>query len=373
MRTPMVAVTLLALLGFPAYAAGVPPTDAEPSTQGLIVWTNRAADGREGLMIARADGTERMALTHPGKDQADIDSQFSPNGEWIAYERDDHDSATVRLVRPDGTDDHLVPVPCDDPCVVVAGPTWLSNNLLAVVRVLGPFDSDDRAAEALLWTVRPDGSGLKRLSPASAAGKFEDAYVHASRDGDYRVFMRLRLSDDATALFRKDASGLQRITPWGLGIEINDVSTAAGGSTEDLVVFESYGRGDPDATFADLGVVPATCASPKACRKALVWLTDNEATRAGATQTPTGLRTAGTTCSPTARASTPRTFRSGPRGTAPTNQLGRSRPRSGSTTGPTGAAAEPQALALAFSSRRRILPEADFGTASMNSRCRTCL
>ncbi len=278
MRTPIAAVTLLVLLGLPSYAAAAPPRlDAPPSTSGHVVWTNRAADGRERLLIARADGTGRTALTHPGKDQADIDSQFSPNGEWIAYERDDPESATVRLVRPDGRDDHLVPVPCDDPCVVVAGPTWLSNNLLAVVRVLGPFDSDDRAAEALLWTVRPDGSGLKRLSPASAAGKFEDAYVHASRDGDYRVFMRLRLSDDATALFRKDASGLHRITPWGLGIEINDVSTAAGGSTEDLVVFESYARGDGEDTFVDLGTVPATCPTPKACRQAMEWLTDNEA------------------------------------------------------------------------------------------------
>ena len=55
------------------------------------------------------------------------------------------------------------------------------------------------------------------------------------------------------------------------------MSLAISGPTRDLVVFEAYGRGDPDATFVDLGTVPATCGSPKACRKAMMWLTDNAA------------------------------------------------------------------------------------------------
>jgi Tol biopolymer transport system component len=278
MRTPMVAVTLLVLLGVPSYAAAAPaPLDPAPSAAGLVVWTNRADDGRERLMIAAADGSGRRVLTRPGPETIDFDAQFSPDGEWIAYERDTPDSATVRLVRPDGTDGHRVKVPCADPCVAVAGPTWLSNRRLAVVRVLGPFSEDDTAAEALLWSIRTDGTGLRRLSPPSAAGRFEDSYAHPSRDGDYRVFTRLRLSDGASTVFRvdRDGTGLQRLLPWGLGVEINDLSTAAGGLTGGLVVFEAYGRGDPEATFVDLGVVPATCASPKACREAMVWLTDN--------------------------------------------------------------------------------------------------
>jgi hypothetical protein len=43
------------------------------------------------------------------------------------------------------------------------------------------------------------------------------------------------------------------------------------------VLFEAYGRGDPDATFVDLGTVPAKCPSIKACRKAIEWLTNNKA------------------------------------------------------------------------------------------------
>ncbi len=276
----LAAATLLAVAALPSYAAPSPPAEkSAPSSAGLIVWTNRAADGRERLMIADADGTGDRVLTHPGKDQFDIDPQFSPNGEWIAYEHDTPESASVRLVRPDGTQDHRLAVPCEDPCVAVAGPTWLSDRRLAVALVLGPFDANDNAAEALLWTIRTDGTGLRRLSPESASGKYEDSYVHASRDGSYLVFMRRRLSDGSTALVRTDSNGgnPQRITPWGWGVEINDVSTAAGGPAKDMVVFEAYGRGDPNATFVDLGTVPATCGTPQACRKAIVWLTDNAA------------------------------------------------------------------------------------------------
>ncbi len=88
MRTPIVALaSLLAVLGLPSYAAASPPVaESEPSTSGLIVWTNRAADGRESLRIANADGTEQRALTHAGKGEVHVNAQFSPNGRWIAYE-----------------------------------------------------------------------------------------------------------------------------------------------------------------------------------------------------------------------------------------------------------------------------------------------
>ena len=79
MRTPVIAAALLALLAPASHAA------AAPSTEGRIVWTNRAADGRESLVIANADGTEQRSLTHAGKGEYHVDAQFSPNGRWIAY------------------------------------------------------------------------------------------------------------------------------------------------------------------------------------------------------------------------------------------------------------------------------------------------
>jgi Tol biopolymer transport system component len=106
MRTPVIAAALLALLVPASYAA------AEPSADGRIVWTNRAADGRESLVIANADGTEQRALTHAGKGEYHVDAQFSPNGKWIAYEAGDEEGFEVRLIKPDGTQDHRLPVGC---------------------------------------------------------------------------------------------------------------------------------------------------------------------------------------------------------------------------------------------------------------------
>jgi len=279
MRTPLVALaSLLAVLGLPSYAAGAPPLESAPSTDGLIVWTNRADDGRESLRISHADGSGQRALTHAGKGVVHYDAQFSPNGQWIAYQAEDADSFDVRLVRPDGTDNHRLPVACQEPCLGVGTPTWMTNHRLAVVRVIGPIVNDN-ATEALLWTVKPDGSALHRLSVASAAGKYEDSYAHVSPDGSFVTFRRVRLSDGKSTIMRIDADGddLRPLLPWGLGVEVNDLSTATSGPTEGLILFEAYGRGDPDATFVDLGTVPILCNSIMACRKQIVWLTDNEA------------------------------------------------------------------------------------------------
>jgi hypothetical protein len=262
MRTPVIAAALLALLVPASYAA------AEPSADGRIVWTNRAADGRESLVIANADGTEQRALTHAGKGEYHVDAQFSPNGKWIAYEAGDEEGFEVRLIKPDGTQDHRLPVGCKDPCLGVGAPTWISNKRLFFVKVKGPI-VDDAVAEALEWSVDIDGSDPFRMSDKRDAGKYEDSRAQVSPDGSFgkSTIMRVDVDGDDPA----------PILPWGLGVEIYDLSHATSGPTEGLVLFESYGRGDPDATFVDLGTVPWLCNGVKQCRKKIDWLTNNKA------------------------------------------------------------------------------------------------
>jgi Tol biopolymer transport system component len=248
--------------------------------RGIIVWTHRAAPGSEHLMVARADGSHARRLTQPRADTGDIDAQVSPDGRWVAYEKDEGDSATLHLVRPSGRGDHVVDVGCTDPCVAAVGPTWLSNERLAFALIKGPFDAASGAASsAALWTSRRDGSDVRRLSPRSIDGKFEDSYLRVSRDHTYLTFRRFSDAVGAAALFRMDRHGrhVVQLTPYALNAEVNDLSTARRGPTRDLVVFESFGRGDPDATFVDLATVPATCPSLAACTSRIVWLTDNAA------------------------------------------------------------------------------------------------
>ncbi len=256
----------------------VSATAQRPSQDGVIVWTNRTADGPEHLLIADADGSHQRSLTPALTDSGDIEAQVSPNGRWIAYEHDDPTSGTVHLIRPDGSQDHVLDVGCVDPCGAVAGPTWLSNERLAFVLVMGPFDPDTgNATSAVLWSARLDGTGLHRVSPRAVEGVYEDNYLHVGRDHSYLTFRRTRLSDGGAALFRMSTgrSHLQQLTPWSIRAEVNDLSTAAAGPTKDLIVFESYGRGDPDATFVDIATVPATCTSLADCTAKITWLTDN--------------------------------------------------------------------------------------------------
>ena len=206
-----------------------------------------------------------VALTHPGKDEFDIDPQFSPNGEWIAYEAR-HGRAASGSGWSDPTARRTTGSRsrCEDPCIVVGAPTWISSNRrLAVVRVLGPFDANDNAAEALLWTIRTStGPEARRLSPKRAPGSTRTPTCTPRGTG--AIWSPACASGSPTGRrpcswgWTATAATAALITPWGWGVEINDVSTAASGPTEDLVVFEAYGRGDPDATFVDLGTVPAT-------------------------------------------------------------------------------------------------------------------
>lgn len=133
---------------------------------------DRTADG-DHLVVARADGSHRHSLTNVIPGEGDIDAQISPDGRWVMYEHDTPQTSTVRLVRPDGSGNHAVDIPCIDPCAGIGGgPTWLTNRRIAFVVLAGPFDNGV-AASAVFWTARVDGSDLRRFSEPGIEGRFE--------------------------------------------------------------------------------------------------------------------------------------------------------------------------------------------------------
>ena len=282
-RRTITAATTLAWALACAIASNASATSGhdQPSTDGVIVWTTRAAPGSEHLLIARADGSRQRVLTPALPDTEDLNAQVSPDGAWIAYERSHFDTASIHLVHPNGTHDHVIDVGCVEPCIVAAEPTWLSNNRIAFSLVKGPFDPNTgSAASAVIWSSRIDGSDIRRLSPPGIDGAYEDNYLHISADRSYLTFQRIRNADGHSALFRMTPSGhdVRQLTPWEISADVNDLSTARHGPTKDLLVFESYGHGDPNATFADIATVPATCTSLPDCTSKIHWLTENHAT-----------------------------------------------------------------------------------------------
>ena len=263
----------------PAAAADAGWHTRGPLTEGVIVWTHREDSGVEHLLIARADGTRQRVLTPAIEGNGDIEAQVSPDGRWVAYEHDMPGRDTIHLVRPNGQGDHLLDVGCVDPCGGTDAPTWLSDHRIAYHRAIGPLDDQDNAASAVLWAVNLDGSHSRRLSEPGIDGLFEDRYARLSADRSYLTFQRLRLADSSHALFRMnlDGSHLRQLTPWDINADLYDLSTARRGPTKDLIVFQSVGRGDQDATFADIGFLPATCATLVDCTSKIVWMTDNKA------------------------------------------------------------------------------------------------
>jgi Tol biopolymer transport system component len=255
-------------------------THDAPSRHGIIVWTDRT-DAGDHLMIARADGSHRRSLTPVTPDEGDIDAQVSPDGRWVMYEHDNPQTSTLRLVHPDGTGAHDIPLPCTDPCIGISGgPTWLTNHRIAYVVVNGPIGADGNAASVAVFTARPDGSDVRRFSPKADEGRFEYSHLRLSPDRSYVTFRRGDLAVGRSALFRADPDGRHphQLTSYALDADVNDLSKARRGPTKDLLVFESFGRGDAGKTFVDIATVPTTCGSLSDCASKTVWLTDNGAT-----------------------------------------------------------------------------------------------
>jgi TolB protein len=214
------------------------------------------------IMVADPDGESRQRLTHPAEGVVDIDPRISPDGRWVAFERDDvNGHGHVMLVGTDGRGQHEVDVGCVDPCFSANAPTWTPDGAhLIFQKVIGPI-VDDNAASALLWKTDLSGDHVVRLSPKRLDGVVEDVNAQFAADG-YLVVVRLNLARDRPALFRMRPDGTHacRLTPWALSADTHDVSPATSGPTKDLAVFETYGHNEPPpGKVSAVATVKATC------------------------------------------------------------------------------------------------------------------
>jgi Tol biopolymer transport system component len=262
-------------------AYGVGLAAAGQQNQSSIVFSRVPhSQDRRQIVSARPDGSHLQALTHPKKDNFDIDAQISPDGGQVVLAREVGESAVQTvLVGADGQNEQTLDLGCVDPCALDAAPTWFgTSDLIAFTPVIGPFDGPNESARsAVLQTALLDGSDMHRLSEPGIDGTFEDYYARLSLDGTYIVFTRVRNDPLAVAAFRMDVDGsdVQRLTPWGLGGDLADLSPGTS-ATEDLVVFETYGMGAPRGKTQNIATVPSTCASLSECRSQIHYLTHLE-------------------------------------------------------------------------------------------------
>ncbi len=207
---------------------------------------------RSRIVSSDPNGRHVRALTHPGAGVHDLDPQVSPNGRFVAFERDIPDPTygevgTLGIVGANGRGERVLDVGCVDPCFSSNQPTWTPDGRhLIFERVIGPIDSQGNAVSAALWQTDLEGEHLRRITPSWVDGRFEDTWAQFA-PGGYLVLARLRLATDTVAVFRMnlDGTGACRLTPWRLNADLPDVSPATSGPTKDLIVFETYGHGGP--------------------------------------------------------------------------------------------------------------------------------
>ena len=172
--------------GFHAFAPSFTPDGRK------IVFTRCHPEPKDAcaLWIARADGKRKHALTpfvHGSKDiRNDFNAQVSPNGRLIAFGRFDAGGirGQIMLMRADGSHVHSITAPKYE----AFQPDWAPNGKRIA------FSSQAPRPGSSVFTVKPDGSGVHRLTPDRYPNN--DADPAYSPRGDRIAFISDRKYDD---------------------------------------------------------------------------------------------------------------------------------------------------------------------------------
>ncbi len=197
-------------------ATAMPPASATyPGINGRIAVTARLSRAQGWQLYSmRADGSDRRQLTHiRGSSDLSLAPDWSPNGHRIVFVSSVTGHARLYLIRANGSQMHRL---FADPGRDDLFPTWSPDGSLIV------FSRVSRATDmAALWSIRPDGSHLQRITDAQT----DAVGATFTPDGSSILFDR---SGDGiiAAIWRMDVDGsnLERLTPVALRAGFPDVS-----------------------------------------------------------------------------------------------------------------------------------------------------
>ncbi|GAA1721576.1 hypothetical protein GCM10009809_16530 [Isoptericola hypogeus] len=248
-----------------------------------LAWTRFVDAERTAARIVVGDpgGQHVREVTTSSDGVWDIGPRLSPDGRWIAFERDTETAIGIVLVRTDGTDERALDLGCTWPCAAEITPMWdYDGSHLYFSRVVGPFDQYGNAASAALHRVDLRSQEVERVSPPGIDGVYEDSMASVAPDGTL-VFLRVGnpLAPGArpsVAVHRMDRDGtdVRQLTPWSLGGDHPKVSPARSGPSRGLVVFDTYGTGGaPEGTVPAVATVPLDCRPLADCERRIRYLT----------------------------------------------------------------------------------------------------
>jgi Tol biopolymer transport system component len=206
------------------------------------------------IFTINPDGTGLRQITHPSKGVLTNEPNWSPDGQWIAYQRSTGDNARLYKIRADGSDRIYLSGTCTGMCLEDVSPDWSPNGrLIAFTRAIGPCDEFHTPCRIALYTMHADGTHVRQVTQQRVSTtvrpkhRVEDGGPGWSPDGTRLVFERRNddrflgpgLIEHAIFTVRLDGTGLRRLTPWGLDAAQPDWSPDG-----HWILFHSHENGD---------------------------------------------------------------------------------------------------------------------------------
>lgn len=244
------------------------PPAALPPLHRTIAFARGREGGPSDIYVARADGSDERRLTHGSGVKQDPD--WSPDGDFLLYRSDPPIGSRATdggliVIRSDGTERVEVMKLAKG----YAGPaSWSPSGDLIVLS--GRRPADEREG---IYVVRPDGTGLKRLTPDGR----EAQYPAWSPDGKQIAFTYVEGSQFNIHVMNSDGTHIRKITRGGFDnwpVWSPDSLRIAFNRGETMWIVRPDGRGERPVVGSMPGGAPMNWAPSR-------WLIFNCAGKAG--------------------------------------------------------------------------------------------
>jgi TolB protein len=174
------------------------------------------------IFTINPDGSGERQVTHPKRGVLTWQQDWSPDGRWIAYQREGGPGPfdDIFKIRANGTDKTYLSASCIDPCKADNTPFWSPDGtLISFTRFFTTCPRTGNCGFTAIFTMRTDGSDLHQVTQVGTTPDqpgYEDYSPIWSPDGTQFAFQRFDPNKHKHAIFivGTDGSGLRRITPW---------------------------------------------------------------------------------------------------------------------------------------------------------------
>jgi TolB protein len=172
---------------------------------------------RGALFTIRRDGTGLRQLTNPRRGIITDEPDWSPNGRWIVYQRENRDGfSRLFKIRADSSSRTYLSTGCGRICGDGYASWFPGGKRLALQR--GACGTGNTIMA--IYVMRSDGSHARRVTQKNATcatrHRYEDSAPGVAPGGKRLAFERFDHERGKLAIFtiRLDGTRLRRLTPW---------------------------------------------------------------------------------------------------------------------------------------------------------------